>query len=215
MLYFQAYKNSASVGVKMRLSDQDVLKKIASGEIEIDPAPNEEALGSFSVDVRLGHIFQTFQPCQIPFLDLSASTGSYSVSENLMKTVTIGDNDHFFLHPGEFALGMTIERIKLANHIVGWLDGRSSLARVGLMVHITAHSVDPGWNGHITFEFFNAGRLPLALKPGMRIGAISFELLSSPTSKPYGEKRGAKYHGQSGPLSSRIVQETQSEKSDD
>ncbi|MBF0400059.1 MAG: dCTP deaminase [Magnetococcales bacterium] len=199
----------------MRLSDQDVLKKIANGEIEIEPAPAEEAFGSFSVDVRLGHVFQTFQPCQTPFLDLAASTGSYSVSENLMKTVTIDPDDHFFLHPGEFALGMTMERIKLANHIVGWLDGRSSLARVGLMVHITAHSVDPGWNGNITFEFFNAGRLPLALKPGMRIGAISFELLSSPTSKPYGEKRGAKYHGQSGPLASRIVRDAHSERADD
>ncbi|MBF0459904.1 MAG: dCTP deaminase [Magnetococcales bacterium] len=198
----------------MRLSDTDVLQRMAMGDIEIDPMPSAEGFGSFSVDVRLGHLFQTFQPCQTPFLDLSASTGHYMMSEKIMKTVEIGDEERFFLHPGEFALGMTLERIKLANHIVGWLDGRSSLARVGLMVHITAHSVDPGWNGNITFEFFNAGRLPLALKPGMRIGAISFELLSSPTSKPYGEKRGAKYHGQSGPLSSRIVRDSCSEKDD-
>ncbi|MBF0160788.1 MAG: dCTP deaminase [Magnetococcales bacterium] len=196
----------------MRLSDEDVLKKIQSGEIEIDPPPAPEAIGSFSVDVRLGHVFQTFQPCQIPFLDLAASTGSYTLSEHVMKTVRLDDGEHFFLHPGDFALGMTMERVKLASHIVGWLDGRSSLARVGLMVHITAHSVDPGWNGHITFEFFNAGRLPLALKPGMRIGAISFEVLSSPTSKPYGEKRGAKYHGQSGPLPSRIIRDSFAEK---
>ncbi|MEO5340050.1 MAG: dCTP deaminase [Magnetococcus sp. MYC-9] len=199
----------------MRLSDVDLLQRIKSGEIEIEPVPGEEAFGSFSVDVRLGHVFQTFQPCQTPFLDLSASTGSYTVSEQIMKTTTLDDGALFFLHPGEFALGMTMERIRLPKHIVGWLDGRSSLARVGLMVHITAHSVDPGWNGNITFEFFNAGRLPLALKPGMRIGAISFELLSSPTSKPYGEKRGAKYHGQSGPLASRIIRDTHAENIDD
>lgn len=191
----------------MRLSDRDVVQNIKSGDIKIDPMPSEDCFGSFSVDVRLGHIFQVFQQSQTPFLDLSATMGSYIMSGSIMKEVVIEKEDKFFLHPGDFALGMTMERIKLANHIVGWLDGRSSLARVGLMVHMTAHSVDPGWDGNITFEFFNAGRLPLALKPGMRIGAISFELLSSPTSKPYGVKSGAKYHGQSGPLPSRIVRD--------
>ncbi|WP_130471354.1 dCTP deaminase [Candidatus Magnetaquicoccus inordinatus] len=198
----------------MRLSDRDLLQRMAEGEITIEPRPAAESFGSFSVDVRLGHRFQTFQPSASPFLDLSAISGRFSVSEQIMKTVELGDEEQFFLHPGEFALGMTLERIKLASHIVGWLDGRSSLARVGLMVHITAHAVDPGWDGHITFEFFNAGRLPLALKPGMRIGAISFEQLSSPTSKPYGEKQGAKYHGQNGPLSSRIVQDSYAEGKD-
>ena len=188
----------------MRLSDKDVVDKINSGDIEIDPTPNKESFGSFSVDVRLGNVFQVFKQSQIPFLDLAATTGNYSMSESVMRKIVIEGEEPFFLHPGDFALGMTLERIKLANNIVGWLDGRSSLARVGLMVHMTAHSVDPGWDGNITFEFFNAGRLPLALKPGMRIGAISFEMLSSPTSKPYGAKSGAKYHGQRGPLPSKI-----------
>lgn len=191
----------------MRLSDGDIIKKIASGEIQIDPAPDEVCFGSFSVDVRLGNIFQTFQLGQTPFLDLAASHGKHTMSDHVMREIVLSGEERFFLHPGDFALGMTQERIKLANHIVGWLDGRSSLARVGLMVHMTAHAVDPGWDGNITFEFFNAGRLPLALKPGMRIGAISFELLSSPANRPYGDKQGAKYHGQDSPLTSRIVRD--------
>lgn len=192
----------------MRLSDGDIIKKIACGEIKIDPPPTEECFGSFSVDVRLGPVFQTFQHGPTPFLDLAATGGRHTMSKSIMKETVLSEEERFFLHPGDFALGMTMERIKLANHIVGWLDGRSSLARVGLMVHMTAHAVDPGWDGNITFEFFNAGRLPLALKPGMRIGAISFELLSSPTNKPYGDKHGAKYHGQGGPIPSRIVRDT-------
>ncbi|MBF0191381.1 MAG: dCTP deaminase [Magnetococcales bacterium] len=188
----------------MRLSDQDILKAIAAGRIVIDPMPPDNCLGSFSVDVSLGHVFRTFRHVRVPYLDLSDQKSVHSVSEACMEEVTIGEQERFILHPGEFALGMTRERIGVAEDLVGWLDGRSSLARVGLMVHITAHSIDPGWDGHITFEFFNAGRLPLALNPGLRIGAISFETLSSPTTRPYGKKSGAKYHGQQGPLSSRL-----------
>lgn len=191
----------------MRLSDQDLLLKMEDGDIVIQPPPGPESFGSFSVDVRLGHRFQLFRHAHIPFLDLSAHEGPFGMSEAMMEEVVVADEERFFLHPGEFALGMTLECITLASHIVGWLDGRSSLARVGLMVHMTAHSVDPGWHGHITFEFFNAGRLPLALKPGMRIGAISFEQLSTASTKPYGNKQGAKYHDQQGPLPSRITQD--------
>ncbi|MBF0283823.1 MAG: dCTP deaminase [Magnetococcales bacterium] len=188
----------------MRLSDVDILAKLDTGEIVIHPRPDEECIGSFSIDVRLGRVFQMFRPSQLPFLDLSDPRGSFAMSENLMETITVAEGESFFLQPGEFALGITLERVRLSNAIVGWLDGRSSLARLGLMVHITAHAIDPGWDGHITFEFFNAGRFSLALRPGLRIGALSFEVLSSPTSRPYGSKRGAKYQGQQSPLSSRI-----------
>ncbi|MBF0135927.1 MAG: dCTP deaminase [Magnetococcus sp. DMHC-1] len=189
----------------MRLSDVDILEKLKNGQIVIDPPPADECIGSFSIDVRLGNRFQIFQPPQIPYLDLADPDSPYAVKAETMQEVVIEPGKKFFLHPGEFALGMTVERVRLAHDIVGWLDGRSSLARVGLMVHITAHAIDPGWDGHVTFEFFNAGRLPLALKPGIRIGAISFEALQSPTSRPYGRKRGAKYQGQQGPLPSRIA----------
>ncbi len=194
-------------GFRVRLSDQDILKAMDQGRITIDPLPPQHCFGSFSVDVSLSGVFQTFRHVRFPFLDLSDQESLYSVSEECMEKVEISEKEQFFLHPGEFALGMTRERIKIADDLVGWLDGRSSLARVGLMVHITAHSIDPGWDGHITFEFFNAGRLPLALNPGLRIGAISFETLSSKTTRPYGHKQGAKYFQQESPLSSRIYQE--------
>ncbi len=189
----------------MRLSDQDIIKALKAGHIVIDPMPPDNCFGSFSVDVSLSNVFRTFRHVRMPFLDLSDTASVYAVSEDCMEEVTIREGGRFYLHPGEFALGMTRERIEIPDQLLGLLDGRSSLARVGLMVHITAHSIDPGWKGHITFEFFNAGRLPLALSPGLRIGAISFEQLTSPTTRPYGEKKGAKYHGQQAPLSSRLT----------
>jgi dCTP deaminase len=189
----------------MRLSDIDIQKHMDSGDITFEPQPTAECFGSFSIDVRLANVFRQFRRSQTPYIDLSDPNSAYAVNADSMEEIIITDGDSFFLHPGEFALGMTCENIKLATNIVGWLDGRSSLARLGLMVHITAHSIDPGWEGNITFEFFNAGRLPLALKPGLRIGAISFEKLSTHTSRPYGEKSDAKYHGQKDPLASRIT----------
>lgn len=191
----------------MRLSDQDIVAAMKDGRIAIDPTPSDSCFGSFSVDVSLSQVFRTFRHIKMPFLNLSDQKSLYSVTEECMEEVTIKEHEAFFLHPGEFALGMTRERISIADDLVGWLDGRSSLARVGLMVHITAHSIDPGWDGHITFEFFNAGRLPLALNPGLRIGAVSFEMLSSKTMRPYGKKKGAKYHGQQAPLPSRLNQD--------
>ncbi|MBF0192507.1 MAG: dCTP deaminase, partial [Magnetococcales bacterium] len=122
------------------------------------------------------------------------------VNQNTRSISLIGAIDGVCQQDIEFA-GFLV-----AEDLVGWLDGRSSLARVGLMVHITAHSIDPGWDGHITFEFFNAGRLPLALNPGLRIGAISFETLSSPTTRPYGSKPGAKYQGQETPCVASVVE---------
>lgn len=188
----------------MKLSDVDIEKKLASGEIAIDPPPPEDSFGSFSVDLTLANSFRVFDHSQHPFVDLASNAKIYSMSENLMLDVEVSDEDAFFLHPGELALGVTQERVKLPTDICGWLDGRSSLARLGLMVHITAHTIDPGWDGKITLEFFNSGRFPLALKPGMRICALSFEPLSTPTSRPYFAKKGAKYRNQDAPIPSRI-----------
>lgn len=188
----------------MKLSDVDILKAMQAGDLEVDPAPDESRLGSISVDLRLGNHFRVFEHSQHPFIDLATNDSVYAMSEKLMRDLTVGDDKTFILHPGELALGVTVERVRLPDNIVGWLDGRSSLARLGLMVHITAHTIDPGWNGQITLEFYNSGRFPLALRPGMRICAISFELLSSPTSKPYSAKLGAKYAGQDSPIASRI-----------
>ncbi len=189
----------------MKLSDVHLTEHLERGEIIIDPPPTAECFGSFSIDLRLGNTFRVFTDNGCPYLDLGSSAGIQTVYEEVMQEVVVPDGGAFYLHPGALALGATIERIVLPNHLVGWLDGRSSLARVGLMVHLTAHAIDPGWNGQITLEFFNSGRLPLALRPNMRICAISFEPLSSPTSRPYHSKKGAKYRDQTGPLPSRIV----------
>lgn len=107
-------------------------------------------------------------------------------------------------NPGELALAVTLESVTLPADLVGWLDGRSSLARLGLMVHVTAHRIDPGWSGCIVLEFYNSGKLPLALRPGMLIGALSFEPLSGPAARPYNRREDAKYRNQQGAVASRI-----------
>lgn len=187
----------------MKLSDVDIIEHLGR-DIVIDPPPSPECFGSFSIDLRLSGNFSIFEGNSFPYLDLGAANNAYAISEQIMRELLIPDSGAFYLHPGELALGMTIEKIRLPNNIVGWLDGRSSLARVGLMVHLTAHTIDPGWNGRIALEFFNSGRFPLALRPRMRICAISFELLTSSTSRPYHSKHGAKYNDQDTPLLSRI-----------
>lgn len=188
----------------MKLSDVDIQKRLQSGEISIVPAVADGQLGSMSVDLRLGNRFGVFRHIAAPFIDLGQDGANYAMSDTLMQELELKEGDAFYLHPGELALGITVEKVTLPADIVGWVDGRSSLARVGLMVHITAHTIDPGWDGRITLEFANMGRLPLALRPGMKICAISFEPLSSPTSRPYALKRGAKYGTQDSPLPSRI-----------
>ena len=191
----------------MKLSDIDIRKALETGRLGIAPTPQEDDFGSFSVDLRLGDRFRVFEHSQHPFIDLASRDSVYAMSEKLMRDIAPEEGGAFTLHPGELALGVTVERVRLPDDMVGWLDGRSSLARLGLMVHITAHTIDPGWDGRITLEFYNSGRFPLALRPGMRICAISFEPLSSPTSKPYRAKKGAKYTGQDIPLASRIDQD--------
>ena len=106
---------------------------------------------------------------------------------------------------------MTLGSVTWPGNIVGWLDGRSSLARLGLMVHVTAHRIEPGWSGNIVLEFFNSGKLPLALKPGMKIGALSFEVLSGAAEKPYNAREDAKYKDQDGAIASRISADDKSE----
>lgn len=189
----------------MKLSDVDIRRYMADGKIAIDPAPTESHIGAMSVDLELGNQFRVFTPGKASFVDPAPGA---SDMEELMSHIEVADGEPFYLHPGDFALGITIQKIRIPTDVVGRLDGRSSLARLGLMVHATAHTIDPGWNGRITLEFFNCGRLPLALRPGMRICAISFEALMTPTSKSYAERPDSKYKEQLAPLPSRIARET-------
>ena len=192
----------------MKLSDVDIRQALADGRIVIDPPPGEKAVGSMSVDLQLGDQFQVFTPGKAAFVDLAPPENGQRVDvAALMTAVQIADGEAFYLHPGEFALGITVQKVTIPPTLVGRLDGRSSLARVGLMVHATAHTIDPGWNGRITLEFYNCGPLPLALRPGMRICALSFEVLQTPTSRPYATNPESKYRVQEQPLPSRITTE--------
>ncbi|MEE4379969.1 MAG: dCTP deaminase [Candidatus Competibacteraceae bacterium] len=190
----------------MRLCDRDIESCLESGQIRIEPQPAATAINGVSVDLRLGNRFRVFNDHAAPYIDLSGPTEevNHAIDRIMSKEIKIAAKDAFFLHPGELALAVTAESVTLSDDLVGWLDGRSSLARLGLMVHVTAHRIDPGWSGAIVLECFNSGKLPLALRPGMTICAINFETLSSPAARPYNKRTGAKYRGQSGPQPSRI-----------
>ena len=146
-----------------------------------------------SVDVRCDHRFRVFHPGRYPFIDVKQPM------PDLTELVEIEDGRPFILHPGEFVLGATLERISLPDDLVARLDGKSSLGRLGLQVHSTAGLADPGFTGQITLELSNMTRLPISLYPGMRVAQLVFEMLSTPADRPYGHGGlGSKYQGQSG-----------------
>lgn len=193
----------------MRLCDVDIERYLDEGKITLTPRPSNEKINGATVDVRLGNSFRVFREHATPYIDLSGPREEMAAQlERVMsEEIVIADSEAFFLHPGELALATTLERVTLPENIVGWLDGRSSLARLGLMVHVTAHRIDPGWDGKIVLEFFNAGKLPLALRPTMAIGALSFEVLSGHAKRPYHARKDAKYKNQQNAVSSRINQD--------
>ena len=193
----------------MRLCDKDIEKSIEQGQITILPKPDSSMISGVSVDIRLGNEFRVFQDHTAPYIDLSGPREEMQKAMNnvMSDEIVIPDGEAFFLHPGELALAVTYESVTLPDNIVGWLDGRSSLARLGLMVHVTAHRIDPGWSGQIVLEFYNSGKIPLALRPKMTIGALNFEVLSAPAARPYNKRTNAKYKEQQGAVASRINQD--------
>ncbi|MFA9499647.1 dCTP deaminase [Mannheimia sp. E30BD] len=193
----------------MRLCDTDIKRYLDEGIISITPRPSDDKISGATADVRLGNSFRVFREHNTPYIDLSGPREEVTAQLNKVMSdeIIISDGEAFFLHPGELALATTLESVSLPANIVGWLDGRSSLARLGLMVHVTAHRIDPGWEGKIVLEFFNAGKLPLALRPNMAIGALSFEVLSGNAAKPYNARKDAKYKNQQSAVSSRINQD--------
>ncbi|MCL1037534.1 dCTP deaminase [Shewanella corallii] len=194
----------------MRLTDIEIEQCLDNETIVIDPRPPVEAISGVSVDVRLGNQFRVFKDHTAPFIDLSGPSAEVQAALDrvMSEQITIEDGDAFFLHPGELALAVTYESVTLPADIVGWLDGRSSLARLGLMVHVTAHRIDPGWHGRIVLEFYNSGKLPLALRPMMTIGALNFERLNGPVARPYNKRKNAKYKDQQEAVASRISQDS-------
>ncbi|CAI1573860.1 Deoxycytidine triphosphate deaminase [Serratia entomophila] len=190
----------------MRLCDRDIEAWLDSEKLVISPRPPIERINGATVDVRLGNQFRVFRGHTAAFIDLSGPKDEVSAALDRVMSdeIVLPEGEAFFLHPGELALAVTLESVTLPNDLVGWLDGRSSLARLGLMVHVTAHRIDPGWQGRIVLEFYNSGKLPPALRPGMLIGALSFEPLSGPAARPYNSRQDAKYRDQQGAVASRI-----------
>ena len=188
----------------MVLSDVDIRRYIEQGKISVTPELPPEQFGSCSVDFRLGSEFSVFEHSKHAFIDLRDKTAI----QDLMRTITIPPGEPFILQPGEFALAITEERLELDADVLGRLEGRSSLGRIGIIVHGTAGLFDPGWRGKATLELSNLGRMPVALYPGMRICSFTFEQLSSPSSMPYYKKASNKYAGQERPLASKLASET-------
>lgn len=188
----------------MLLSDRDIIQALESGRIKIDPPPDlATQLGSVSIDFRLGHTFMVFEHSRHSFID---PRQPQSIGD-AMRTIVVGDDEPFIMQPGDFALASTIESLELPDDLVGRLEGRSSIARLGITVHSTAAVFEPGWVGTATMELSNLGRMAVALYPGMRICAFSFETVSSPVMTPYRMKRNAKYAGQQTPRPSLLAEE--------
>ncbi len=181
----------------MVLSDRTIREEIAGGHIIIDPL-DESSIQPASVDLRLGHKLRVFRSHRLQVIDVREPM------EQLTELVEIDEANPFVLHPGEFALGVTLESICLPNNVVGRLDGKSSLGRLGLVVHSTAGFVDPGWEGNLTLELSNLANLPINLYATMKVSQISFMRLTTPAENPYGSAGiGSKYRGQDEPTPSR------------
>lgn len=185
----------------MILSDRDIRARLAQGDLKIEPLGDEVLqLQPASVDVRLGPEFIVYESGQISVIDPRVPE-TLSVAA---KRIRVADGDAFTLHPGDFALGSTMETVSLPDDLVALVDGRSSIGRLAVVVHATAGLIDPGFRGQITLELSNIGRIPVRLYPGMRVAQIVMHQLTSPAERPYGAARGSSYNDQAGPQLSRL-----------
>jgi dCTP deaminase len=180
------------------LSDRTIKAEIEAGRIVVDPF-DESMVQPSSVDVRVDRRFRVFHNARRPFIDVREPM------EDLTEAVEITGDEPFILHPGEFVLGQTLERVCLPDDIVARLEGKSSLGRLGLLIHSTAGFVDPSWDGNLTLELSNVANLPVTIYYGMPIGQISFMRMDSPVERPYGsDEARSKYQGQAEPTPSRF-----------
>ena len=181
----------------MVLSDRAIRRLIDAGRIVIDPF-DASLMQPASVDVRVDRLFRVFRNSRYPYIDVKRE------QEGLTELVQIDGSEPFILHPGEFVLGSTLERVTLPDDLVARLEGKSSLGRLGLLIHSTAGFIDPGWDGHVTLELSNVANLPITIYAEMKIGQLSFVQMSEPAEQPYGSSGlGSKYQGQRGPTPSR------------
>jgi len=188
----------------MILSDRDIKKALAGGQIKIIPKIDEKTqLGSCSVDLRLGNVFRVFNHSKYAYVDLRDK----NPNKGLTKKIIVKKDEPFIMQPGEFVLAMSKEKIELPDNLLARLEGRSSLGRLGITIHSTAAVFDPGFQGQVVMELGNFGKMAVAIYPGMRICSLTFEKLTSPAEVPYYKKKGAKYAGQKEPIPSKISEE--------
>ncbi|OGK39449.1 dCTP deaminase [Candidatus Roizmanbacteria bacterium RIFCSPHIGHO2_12_FULL_44_10] len=184
----------------MLLSDRDIKENVKKKRIIVKPAPNfKTQLGPCSLDLRLGCDFRVFEYTSTPYIDIKKG-----MSAELTRPIRVEKNVPFTVQPGELVLATTEEWIELPDNMAARLEGRSSLGRIGIIVHATAQLIPPGWKGNLVLELSNIARLPVALYPGMRVCALSFEELSSPAAIPYYKNKTSKYINQKGSVASRI-----------
>ena len=184
----------------MVLSDRTIRALHAEGRIGIDPF-DDALVQPSSVDVRVDRYFRVFRNARYPYIDVKQPM------DDLTELLEVTDDEPFILHPGEFVLGSTLERVTLPDDLVARLEGKSSLGRLGLLIHSTAGFIDPGWDGHVTLELSNVANLPITIYVGMKIGQLSFVRMTDAAETPYGSSAlGSKYKGQTGPTPSRYWQ---------
>ncbi|MFN3256196.1 MAG: dCTP deaminase [Ilumatobacter sp.] len=190
----------------MILSDRSLREQLDAGRIVIDPL-DESLIQPSSIDVRISHLFRVFRNHTRGVIDVKEDMNDLTeLIEIPVDEHGVGD-DPFMLHPGEFVLGSTLERVAVPDDLVGRVEGKSSLGRLGLLIHSTAGFIDAGFDGHITLELANVASLPITLYPGMKIGQVSFMQMTSPADNPYGSgAHGSKYQGQRGPTPSRYFE---------
>lgn len=183
------------------LSDKTIKEYLKEGQIVIDPLKDEQQIQPSSVDMRLGDEFKVFKVIRKPYID---PKDEEDIAE-YMESSTVPEGEAFIIHPNEFALATTQEYVKVPDDLVARVEGRSSMGRLGVTMHVTAGYVDPGFEGRITLEISNIGAMPVALYPGQRVCQLVFETMTTPAELPYGHpKRNSKYMKQLKPESSRV-----------
>ncbi len=183
------------------LSDKTIKEYLEEGKIVIDPLKDEQQIQPSSVDMRLGDEFKVFKVIRKPYID---PKDEEDIAE-YMESSTVPKGEAFIIHPNEFALATTQEYVKVPDDLVARVEGRSSMGRLGVTMHVTAGYVDPGFEGRITLEISNIGAMPVALYPGQRVCQLVFETMTTPAELPYGHpKRNSKYMKQLKPESSRV-----------
>ena len=186
----------------MILSDKDIKKALEEGKLKIEPLEDkDDQIQPAWVDLKLGNEFRIFKTSSVSIIDTKSPIDGYT------EAIKVEDGKPFVLHPGEFVLGTVKEYIRMPDDLMGVVDGRSSLGRLGIIVHTTSAGINPGWEGMFTLEMSNVGKVPVILYPGMRICKLVLQKLSSPAERPYDKRENTKYQKQSGIEESKIFKD--------